>query len=105
LHFVAKQERYMTEEISGPYRFTVLPRPAALGGWRLRAYEILPNGTELEVHGGIFPAQNTDHAAAYEQAVAAGHDWVASMPKPEFRDAEHYMLGYVARDAAARLGD
>ena len=93
------------EEIKGPYRFTILPRPAEIGGgWRLRAYETLSGETELEVKGGIFPAQRDDHAA-YEQALAAGHEWLATMPKPEHRDAEHYMLGYFARDAAARLGD
>ncbi|UOR06444.1 hypothetical protein MUN82_04950 [Hymenobacter aerilatus] len=95
----------MTEEIRGPYRFTVRPRSGELGGWRLRAYETLPNGTELEVHGNVFSASGEDNNTAYEQALAAGHEWLASMPKPEYRDAEHYMLGYVARDATARLGD
>jgi len=95
----------MTEEIRGPYRFTVQLRPVELGGWRLRAYETLPGGEELEVQGNIFPAPNGDSAAAYEQAVAAGHAWLAGMPKPEHRDAEHYMMGYFARDAAARIGD
>lgn len=96
----------MTEKTSGPYRFTVLPRPVELGGgWRLRAYETLPGGSEVEVKGGIFPASEQGSSTAHEQAVVEGHDWLASMPPPEYRDAEHYMLGCFARDAAARLGD
>ena len=95
----------MAEEIRGPYRFTVQPRPVELSGWRLRAYETIPNGEELEVQGNIFPALNGDSAAAYKQAIAAGHDWLAGMPNPEHRDAEHYMMGYFARDAAERIGE
>lgn len=116
----------MTEEINGPYRFTVRPRPTELGGgWRFRAYETMPGGTEVEIDGGIFPAAvasvQPDKPAgelasagpvmpgsadpAYAQALAAAHEWLAAMPRPEHRDGEHYMLGCFARDAAARLGE
>lgn len=116
----------MTEEISGPYRFTVRPRPTEIGGgWRFRAYETIPGGEEVEVAGGIFPlvdssirpgypagehvpADQTPPASgdpAYAQALAAGHEWLTQMPPPQYRDGEHYMLGCFARDAAARLGD
>jgi hypothetical protein len=114
----------MTEEITGPYRFTVKPRPAELGGgWRLRAYELIPGREEMEVHGGIFPAAASSAQAssmgaagpaaalpggddlAYTQALAAAQEWLAQMPPPDYRDGEHYMLGCFARDAAAQLGD
>ena len=116
----------MTEETNGPYRFTLLPRRAEIGGgWRFRAYETMPGGEEMEVSGGIFPAVDNPlrpgPAAggqvpagplppngadpAYTQALAAARAWLAAMPRPGHRDGEHYMLGYFARDAAARLGD
>lgn len=115
----------MTEETTGPYRFTVRPRAAEIGGgWRFRAYETMPGGEEVEIAGGIFPAEGhpsrTGYPAgeyvptgpapaaadvAYTQALAAAREWQASMPRPEHRDGEHYMLGCFARDATARLGD
>jgi hypothetical protein len=106
----------MSEEIKGPYRFTVCPRPVEIGGgWRFRAYETMPGGEEVEIAGGIFPAEDNPsqpgptpagaNGPAHAQALAAAHEWLASMPRPEHRDGEHYMLGCFARDAAARLGD
>lgn len=116
----------MTEETNGPYRFTVRPRPTEIGGgWRFRAYEIMPGGEEVEISGGIFPAVGNaswpgypagedalagpvspgDADSAYSQALAAAHEWLASLPRPEHQDGEHYMLGCFARDAAAKLGE
>jgi hypothetical protein len=116
----------MIEESMGPYRFTLRPRLTEIGGgWRFRAYETMPGGEEVEVSGGIFPTvgnpirpgdpvseyvparptpPDTDDPA-YALALAAAHEWLATMPRPEHRDGEHYMLGCFARDAAARLGD
>lgn len=116
----------MTEEMNGPYRFTVCSRPLEIGGgWRFRAYETMPGGEEVEIGGGVFPAVGNASRPgypaaedaptglvrpggadpAYAQALAAAHEWLASMPRPEHRDGEHYMLGCFARDAAAKLGD
>jgi hypothetical protein len=95
----------MAEEISGPYRFTVLPRAVEIGGgWRVRAYETMPGGEEVEMHGGIFPGEG-DKEVAYAQALAEAQEWLANMPKPEHRYSEHYMMGHFSRSAAAKLGE
>ena len=115
------EHSHKVEEIHGPYRFTIEPRPAEIGGgWRFRAYEKLTGNEEIEVDGGIFPADGPAIRPGYSvgdqvpgeqlpdahtQALAAARAWLAGMPKPEYRDAEHYMLGCFARDAAARLGE
>lgn len=89
------------QQANGPYRFTVEPRSAELGGgWRLHGYELLGSGEELEVHRELFPAP-----AQLETAIQAGSTWLAEQPDPRFRDGEHYMLGYVCRDRALRVGE
>ncbi len=94
----------MTQQ-NGPYRFTVLLRPAPLSGWRLRCYETIP-GEEVECHGTTFPS---DGAGESEQAriaaLNAGEAWLASQPNPTHRDGEHYMLLRFAQDAATKTGE
>lgn len=95
----------MTQQ-NGPYRFTVLPRPAPLSGWRFRSYETVPGGEEIECEGAIFPSDSADGGElARLAALTAGEAWLASQPNPEYRDGEHYMLLRFAQDAAARIGD
>ena len=70
-----------------PFRYEIMPRPAALGGgWRLR---LLERGEE--VGGGVFPlseyatAENAEEAAnyAYEDALAEASAWLASRQEPQ----------------------
>lgn len=94
----------MTQQ-NGPYRFTVMPRPAPLSGWRLRGYETIP-GEEVECHGAVFHSDGADAGEqAHIAALNAGEVWLASQPNPEYRDGEHYMLLRFAQDAATKIGD
>lgn len=64
-------------------RYTIDPRPAALGGgWRLRLLE-----GDIEVGGGVFPpAEGLDLEAAsseaHADALAEGESWVAEYDSP-----------------------
>lgn len=59
------------------YRYEIEPRTAELGGgWRLRLVE-----DEMEVGGGVFPADPADKHAmddAYADALGEGESWLAS---------------------------
>ncbi len=58
------------------YRYEIEPRSAELGGgWRLRLVE-----GEIEVGGGVFPADPADKLAmddAYADALSEGKSWLA----------------------------
>lgn len=68
-------------------RFEIEPRAAELGGgWRLRLLQEEPDGSEIEMGGGVFPPEpeqgiSTDDA--YADALQTGEDWLAAFVESE----------------------
>ena len=85
-------------------RFEVLPRPAHLGGgWNLCLIgEYVDSGGELEMGGGVFPADGEEaNKAAHADATETGEDWLsAGEPDPaEVAEEElaDFDIGFQAR--------
>ena len=68
-------------------RFEIEPRPAELGGgWRLRLLQEEPDGSEMEMGGGVFPPepeQGISADEAYADALQMGEDWLAAFAESE----------------------
>ncbi len=68
-------------------RFEIEPRSPELGcGWRLRLLQEEPDGSEIEMGGGVFPPEPEEGISADDadsDALQTGEDWLAAFAESE----------------------